>query len=280
VSVKFFGQFLLERGVVSREALLRAISLQESRNLRLGDYAIRRGYLTEPQSEQINQAQLTADKRFGELAVEMGLLTSAQVDELLTLQQNDYILLGEALLEEDILARPVLERELKAFKEDQERYLVDDVVFPPGTKDASLLAIPVDLTAKMLLRLVGIHGKIGESEREVRPPVGRLQSVTIAFSGALSAHYTLSVSRDIAELVAARILGEPPKPDEDEVVIDSVKELCNVICGNAAAKFAQLGRRVEIGPPSETAPPLEDGKTFILFPLHVAEGAVEIRILG
>jgi CheY-specific phosphatase CheX len=279
VSVKFFGQFLLERGLVTRDHLLQAIRLQESRDLRLGDYAIRRGYLTELHAERINQAQLTTDKRFGEIAMEMGLLTAEQLDELLTLQQNDYMLLGEALLNLGAIQDGVLERELEAFKKDQARYIVDDVVFPPGSADASLLAIPIDLTAKLMLRLLGIHGKIGEGEREVRYPVERLVSVSLRFSGSLEFDYTLSVSKDIALCIAERILGEPPGPGEEDVVIDSVKELCNVVCGNAAAKYAQIGRRVEIGPPSQGAPKLGDGKKFIMFPLHVAEGAVEVRIL-
>jgi len=277
VSVKFFGQFLLERGVIGRQVLLDALKLQDDRNLRLGAYAVRRGYLTEAQAEAVNKSQLTEDKRFGELAAEMGLLTEEQVEELLVLQHNDYLLLGEALYEMGALDRPVLERELRAFKEDQARYLVDDVIFPPGTKEASLLAVPVDLTAKMLSRLVGITCKIGEGEREQRRPVDRLLSVSVQFSGGLDAAYTLSVSHDIAADIARHVLGDESGLD-DEAVVDSVRELCNVICGNTAAKLAQAGRKVEIGPPFEGCPVLETGQQYVLFPLHVAEGAVEVRI--
>ncbi len=278
MSVKFFGQFLLERGIVTRSHLVAAIRLQESRNLRLGDYAVRRGYLTEPQADQINQAQLTADKRFGELAIEMGLLTPEQVDELLILQQNDYILLGEALIDQNAIERSALDRELEAFKRDQTRYIIDEVVFPPGTKEPSLLAVPIDLTPKMLLRLLGIHGKLGAGESESRYPVERLVSVTISFTGSVKVDYTLSVSRDIAASVTEKIMGEPPLPGDDDVVTDSVKELANIICGNAAAKYAQLGRRVEIGPPSMGVPNIGPEKGFIFFPIHVAEGAVEVRL--
>lgn len=278
MSVKFFGQFLLERGVVSREKLMEALALQDTRNLRLGDYAIRRGLLTEAQADKVNRAQLTEDMRFGEIAVEMNFLTEQQVNELLTLQQNDYLLLGEALLEKKTVERAVLERELMAFKADQNQYLIDEVIFPPGVKDPSLLAIPVDLTAKMLNRIANVTSKIGEGTREVRPPVDRLISVSVTFSGDLHANYTLSVSKDIAKEVAIRILGDDSDID-DETVVDCLRELCNVICGNSAAKFAQAGKRVEIGPPWSGAPQLEGDDKFIVFPLHVASGAVEVRIL-
>ncbi|RMG19446.1 MAG: hypothetical protein D6729_05215 [Deltaproteobacteria bacterium] len=275
--MKFFGQFLLERGVVSRDALVTALELQDERNMRLGAYAVRRGYMTEADAERLNHQQLTVDRRFGELAVEAGLLTPEQVQELLTLQQNDYLLLGEALLELGQLDRATLERELKAFKDDQARYLVDDVVFPPGVRDASLLALPVDLTAKILLRTVGLTTKIGEGERERRPPVDRLFSVTVHLSGSLMASYTLSVSRDIAEAVFQQMTGGE-SPRDDAEIVDALKELCNVICGNATARMAQAGRVVEISPPEEGAPEPPEGGHYVLFPLHVAEGAIEVRI--
>ncbi len=278
MSVKFFGQFLLERGVVSREELLEALAIQDTRNLRLGDYALRRGYLSEAQSEQINRTQLTEDKRFGEIAVEKGILDEAQVQELLTLQQNDYLMLGEALLEVGKLERATLERELKTFKGDQEKYLTDEVIFPPGIKDPSLLAVPIDLTAKMLIRIANVTSKIGEGERSARPPVERLITVAVEFSGDLEATYLLSLSEDIARKVALPMLGEDPG-DDLEAVVDSVRELCNVICGNSAAKFAQVGKRVEIGPPQMNEGPLPLHDQAVLFPLHVAEGAAEVRIL-
>ena len=278
MSVKFFGQFLLERGVVGRDALLTALDLQDGRNLRLGDYAVRRGYMTEAQAETLNRQQLTVDRRFGELAVEAGYLTPEQVEELLALQRNDYVLLGEALLELGHIDGETLEVELRAFEADQARYLVDEVIFPPGIRDASLLAMPVDLTAKILLRMVGITTKIGEGEREIRPPVDRLVSVSVAFSGGLAATYTLSVSRDIAEAVFSHMTGVDVSAAAEEEIVDAVKELCNVICGNAAAKMAKVGRPVEIGPPEVGAPALAEGAHYVLFPLHVAEGAIEVRI--
>lgn len=278
MSVKFFGQYLLERGVVTREQLLSALELQDTRNLRLGDYAVRRGYLTEAQSEQINRAQLTEDKRFGEIAIEKGILDEDKLGELLTLQQNDYLMLGEALLEVGPLDRGHLERELKHFKEDQEKYLTDEVIFPPGIREPSLLSIPIDLTAKMLLRIAAVTSKIGEGERSERPPVDRLISVSVQFSGDVEAIYLLSLSEDIARKVALPMLGEDPG-DDREAVVDSVRELCNVICGNSAAKLAQVGKRVEIGPPQMAEGPLPAHEQAVLFPLHVAEGAAEVRIL-
>ncbi|NTW88764.1 MAG: chemotaxis protein CheX, partial [Desulfobulbaceae bacterium] len=40
MAVKFFGQFLIEQGVVTSDALLNAINLQDKNNLKLGEMAV------------------------------------------------------------------------------------------------------------------------------------------------------------------------------------------------------------------------------------------------
>ena len=76
--------------------LLEALELQDYRNLKFGTLAVRSGYLTEDQVEQINEHQRQVDKPFGDLAVEMNLMTAAQVEEVLTFQKNNYLFLGDA----------------------------------------------------------------------------------------------------------------------------------------------------------------------------------------
>ena len=277
MSVKFFGQFLLERGIIGRQALLEAIQAQEAQNLRLGEYAVHQGYLTSAQAAAVNRVQLTEDKRFGEIAVDLGLISGDQLRELLTLQQNDYLRLGEALEALGKVDAPILTRELEAFRDDQSSYQVGEVVFPAGIDGAGILAVPVDLTAKLLSRLAGLTCKVGAGERGARAPVDRLVTASITLSGDVDAHYTLSVSQDLARRIGAGLTGDGAEVDDD-TCLDAVKELCNVVCGNAAARLAQLGRQVEIGPPWEGYPLARDGVESILFPLHVPDGAVEVRI--
>ena len=90
MAVMFFGQYLVEKGVVSREVLLQAIELQESVNLSVGAVAISMGLLTEADVERINQAQRTEDLRFGDMASKLGLLNQEQFQQVLTKQKNNY----------------------------------------------------------------------------------------------------------------------------------------------------------------------------------------------
>jgi CheY-specific phosphatase CheX len=277
MAVRFFGQFLLARGVIDREQLLAALALQDERNLPVGSYAVRKGYLSSEQAERINQAQRATDERFGDLAVDIGLLTRAQVMELLTLQENDHVRIGEALVELGYMDAETLEREVDAFERDQAPYRTEKRVFPPGTSNPDLIAVIVDLTRKMLVRITRLQNKIAAIEELGHMPADDLITVSLTFTGTLNAEFVLSVSADVADHVAKSLIGSE-EPIAREVAVDAVKELANVICGNTVGKAAQTGKRVEISPPLEGAPMVREGDRGVFVPLLVAHGVVEIRI--
>ncbi len=276
MSVKFFGQFLLNRRVVSREQLLDGLLLQGDRNQPLGMYAVKQGYITHEQAERINVAQRGIDERFGDLAIELRLLTRGQVDELLLMQRNDHIRLGEALVELGHIDTAALEREVEAFRADQAAFETGIIEFPPDTPDSAMLSIPVDLTAKMLMRVAGVRTKIEAARSLSDLPDDALVTASISFSGAINSEYVLSVSKDIAVTIARRMTGEDSV--SNDLVEDAIKEMCNVVCGNAVGKFAQSGRRVEITPPLTGAPMMREGDKGVYVQLKPTEGTVELRI--
>jgi len=93
----------------------------------------------------------------------------------------------------------------------------------------------------------------------------------------------LSVSASARELIAKAILKSHDVSHEHEDILnDAVMELANIICGNIAAKAAQMGKSVEIAPPM-----ILDGKKGItvaprgqglLLPLYIANGIIEVGI--
>ena len=60
---RFFGQYLLEKRLVTSEQLLKAIKYQDQSRKRLGDVAIECGYMTEAQVRDYCKAQLTGYKQ-------------------------------------------------------------------------------------------------------------------------------------------------------------------------------------------------------------------------
>ena len=100
--VQFFGGFLLNKGVVSKEQLIDAMKKESTAHIQLGTLAMHASLMTAEQIEDIRIAQTHTDKRFGELCVDKGYLTEEQVNELLASQYPKYLLLGQILEEEGV----------------------------------------------------------------------------------------------------------------------------------------------------------------------------------
>ena len=114
MAAKFFGQFLLEQGLIDRDQLLAALEIQRDSNPLLGELAQARGMLDIAQAQAINDQQRRQDKRFGDIAQSLGLLSASQVDELLAQQKSQRKLFGEILVEQGMLDRDAIEQALRA----------------------------------------------------------------------------------------------------------------------------------------------------------------------
>lgn len=112
MAAKFFGQFLLEKGVISSAQLLRALDVQRTSNPALGELAVAHGMITEAQAAGINERQRREDRRFGDIAQAMGLLTDVEVGQLLDEQKSRRRMFGEILVDEGFLSREQLAAEL------------------------------------------------------------------------------------------------------------------------------------------------------------------------
>lgn len=249
MGVQFFGQFLLEENVIKREQLLDAIEYQESQNLKLGDYAVKKNFISAADADRINQLQQSKDLRFGEAAVELGLLSNGQVEELITAQKNDRVYLGDAVVTKGYATQEQIDKALAEFKEQQSGYHPNEVELPAEVPDKELASTFFDLTHKLLLRMGGIENKLTPAKLasgSVNIPGERVQ---ITFSGNYNTRYILGVPEIIARKMAKKLINADD-PSQDEL-IDIVREFANVVCGNILARLAQGGKNADISPPED-----------------------------
>ncbi len=122
---QFFGNYLLEKNVITTEQLLEALKEQSKVHLKLGTLAIHEGYMTAGEVDNIVIMQTHQDKKFGELAIEEGYLTQEQVDSLLETQKPDYLLLGQVLIEQGILTNTQFENIIVEYQSENELYNLD-----------------------------------------------------------------------------------------------------------------------------------------------------------
>lgn len=279
MAVKFFGQFLIEKGAVTRMALLQAVDLQEKTNLKFGEMVIEMSLMTVADVARVHQAQRSEDLHFGDMAVKLGVISDDQVQQVLTRQRNSHLYIGEALIKVGALSEQELENYLQEFKQDQLAYVSEKVEIPAGVPHQPIWEMVADLTYKMLTRVAGISFRPGPCtiiKKLPRRPI----IAEMGFSGSVSARYLLSVSESTRNLVAKAILDEESVENESiEVLDDSVKEFINIVCGNIAAKAAQLGHSIDITPPemrtdSNTGINVPQDHTGLMFPIYLSDGEV------
>lgn len=274
MAVKFFGQFLVEQGAVTSEALLRAIELQERTNLKLGEMAVAMGYSTVNDIERAHAAQQTKDLNFGDMLVELGVLSTPQLHEIVARQKATHLYIGEALVKVGALTPDKLEAHLAAFRADQAPYLADRIELPDWLSNRQLWETAVDMTYKMITRVLGLQFRPGKSQ-EISGLAGNTMLAAMDISGDVTARYLLSVSAGLQKAIAKAILKEDNVDREPpEVLEDAVMEFVNIVCGNVVAKASQTGQNLEIHPPITIQPgpsglPAPDRYRALLFPIHV-----------
>jgi CheY-specific phosphatase CheX len=277
MAVKFFGQFLVEKSLVSREDLLKAIDLQDDKNLKLGEMAISMGYVTQADIERAHDAQMSKDMKLGDLLVEMGLLTLNQLNDVITRQKNTHLYIGEALVLVGALNNDQLQLHLAEFKQDQAQYVSERIELPGGVADNLVWEMTADLTYKMITRVLDLQFRPGKCQ-SVTAVGTNFMMAAMDLTGDVEARYIISVSQDIQKAIAKAILREENVDDEPvEVLEDTVMEFVNVVCGNVAAKASQMGKIMSINPPVTIHPPTDgiqvpDGQTALCFPIHVGDG--------
>lgn len=276
MAVKFFGQFLVENGVVSREELLKAMELQERKNLKLGEMALKLGYISQADIIRAHNAQLSRDMRLGDLLLEMGILTPEQLDDVLTRQKNSHLYIGEALVLNDSLTSGELQRQLEAFKADQAGYVSEAVELPVAVENSPTWEMAADLTFKMVTRVLGLNFRCGKC-RLVETIPSNFMIASMEISGDVHGVYMLSVTESLQKTVARAMLRDENVDDEPaEVLEDTVMEFVNIVCGNVAAKASQSGIILNINPPETIIPPAEgirvpEGSIALCFAMHVGE---------
>jgi CheY-specific phosphatase CheX len=276
MAVKFFGQFLVEKGLVSREALLKAIELQEQKNLKLGEIAAAMGLVTPAEIERAHRVQLSRDINLGDLLVEMGILTLNQLEEVATRQKNSHLYIGEALVLVGALSNEQLQQHLNAFKADQAPYISERIELPADITNPEIWEMAADLTFKMITRMLGFRYRAGKCQA-ITTADANFSMAALDLSGDVEARYIISVSQELQKSVAKAVLREASVDHEPpEVLEDTLMEFANVVCGNIAAKASQKGRIINISPPVAIRPDtaglaVPAGHRGICFPIHIGE---------
>ncbi|MBN1522749.1 MAG: hypothetical protein JW928_09490, partial [Candidatus Aureabacteria bacterium] len=230
MTVKFFGQFLLEKGVVDKKQLLEAVEYQKRINVKLGTLAIDKGYLNYRQVEKIIDLQRKKNKFFSELALEENFLSKSQLDDLLRQQKSDRVYLGEALVKKKFLTLKELEENLREFKELQKKSMESIMDSLNNIESTKHLNVVITVVLNLFRRIIGLSGKIGGCQREHLSPKNFSFGIRQKIYGEISGFFLINLSEDLFFTIASKMLNEKINEISD-ITIDSVKEFINTVSG-------------------------------------------------
>ena len=267
MGVKFFGQYLIERGEVDADQVRAALDLMDAENRTIGELAVEGKLISKADADKVNTEQRHRDMPFGELAGEMGLLTEEQIDNLVQLQWRTRMRIGEALVRSGHLGKVRLEELLISYEEEQAPYRIENLALPAGIDGNALAPFVLDLFPNLLMRVARISTRVGSGEPIAEPPDFPVQ-VAVSVSGESGLVICLVGDEEFSRHLAAKVSGLDPEGLDMEMLLDGVGEFLNVLAGNAMANAEQNGIAMELGPPQTEI----DFKSGFLFELAVNIG--------
>jgi hypothetical protein len=276
MGIKFFGQYMIEQGVVDSDQLRAALQLMDDENRSLGELAEAGGILTSEEAEKVNAQQRYCDIPFGELAVEMGLLSEEQVEYLIGFQEQTRLRIGQALVRLGFLPNERLLRLLVQFENEQALFRIGNVALPDGLENNMLAATVLDLFPKMLIRVARIGVRIGTGQAVTEVPDYPIR-IAIAVTGDAGLlicllgdeEFSLQLAGATADFDASRLEATRQTP---ALLADGVGEFLNVLAGNAMGILERKQISSELQPPY-CDPEIDSG---YLFDLAVSVGKASL----
>lgn len=259
---QFFGNYLLEKQLISHEALSEAFEIQKNTRLKLGVLAINAGYMTAEQVEKAHDQQQRADKRIGDVMVEMGFLTKEQVEELLQTQPAGHLLLGQALVDKGYMTNAQFEEALNAYKvenhisdsdfddvnDEAAQHLVENFCKFDSSDNSAYIIKYVSVLFKNLIRFIGgdftpmnIH--------EINGPLNKV--IVQKIGGGLDAVTIVDSDADITMVKFASRFSNEHLLTNDEYTQACVSEFLNLHNGLFAVNFSDdTGIELQLQPQS------------------------------
>lgn len=208
MSQMFFGQYLLEEGVIDADRLGEALEHAERVNARIGTLAVEHGFMREAELEQVQLEQRHADARFADLAVGLGLLEPKQASQLLAEQKIRHKPLGVALVELGHLAADELDDWLDRFHMTQLDLDAAHLELPFELCEDDLAVYLVEYFPRLFRRLTQVPVKL-EAGRPFHGRSNLPYRLRFECSGAVQLQVGVACCEEMASQLAAAFAGAP-----------------------------------------------------------------------
>jgi CheY-specific phosphatase CheX len=271
---QYFGHYLLNRDLITREQLADALVFQQSVHVKFGVIAVDEGYMTPSQVEEVHEKQRQVDKRFGEIAIDLGYLTSEQVDSLVSSQKQNHLYLAQALVDRGYMTIEQFGNALNEYK--KENSLSDDqfdaiksgsieslveTILVSKDDETKAYAKYLSLFVKNMIRFIDDQVYIELAEKDANTQGAWLVYQEIVGQSPL---YTgMSLNEDVF-LKIASVYAEEELTVVDELAMASVSEFLNLHNGIYLVNMSNWGVELNMKPQEIAANASVSGESFIV----------------
>lgn len=252
MATKFFGQYLLEKGLINKDQLLATLDEQRTQNPRIGYLAVAEGFISMAQAKQINQRQISTDARFGDLAIFMGLIDSEQLDHLVELQSRKRKFFGELLIELKYLDAETVAAELQMHQLQQRKYSSQIQGLVENHNFSQSINTSVNIACKLFTRILLVPARFsalatGQDLEEYCDSPLQLSSITIESVKDI----TLSIvaEENLMLEIASRLIGIDRAEVDLDLGVDATGEFLNILVGYYAKETIPQDCSYNVTPP-------------------------------
>lgn len=227
---QFFGNYLLEKQIITSEQLLEALRHKHANALAVDALALSSGYMTIEEIEDVHNMQTIKDAEFVRLALRMGYLTISQASELEEAQHFGYLLLGHSVIElgfctQEEMAKVIADYEFDYqlsfsnclnFDQDKIKEMIhryyqfpDGDVFIPAEEYAILLI-------RNLIRFVGDDFRLS-GKLDKLPALPGTQEISQNFSGDITGKAAIIGYKNFLDTFANRYASEALGEDKEYI---------------------------------------------------------------
>jgi len=231
VSVNAFGRFLLERGALSREALIDALEYQRSCNRSLDRRAVELGFMTESGVAEAAGIRRRTGRRFEEIAAAESLLTREQLSALILVQMQGWVFLSDCLVRRGHLKRRQLEAWLLRWHAETAMADAGGVLVPAGMPNGDALTGAIEVYPGLVRQTTRLESVFLRLE-SLPPDAG---GYDVLVTQRVLGEREMTFALGYPESVATRFAGAGESRTH---ALEAIAEVLNMLVGNVCAKLA------------------------------------------
>lgn len=283
---QYFGHFLLNHELITRDQLADALEFQQSVHVKIGVMAINEGDMTPAQVEEVHEKQKQEDKRFGEIAVELGYLTNEQVESLISDQKPSYLYLAQALVDRKYMtfeqfasalndykkANSLSDDQFASIKSGSIESLVETILSSKDGQTNRTFGKYLSLFAKNMIRFIDDQVYVEVEKLKTAQPGKWL--VYQEISGESPLFTAISANEEIFLQIASSY-AEEELTEADEMAKASVSEFLNLNNGIYLVNMSNWGVELSMKPPVVMENAAVSGELFHVS-VHTTKGSFQI----